>query len=341
MNAFYLFSINRIPVFIQPWYLLLLAFFSFGQDLLTGVIFAGCVTVSLLVHEFGHATFAARYRLNPKVVLHGWGGLCAHDRAAKDSHDALIIAAGPAAGFVLGFACLGAYFLFPEFIATRPMLNQIVTTLVFINIFWSIFNILPLWPLDGGQLARLGALRIFRPVLAERIVHATAICIAILCALFAGLVLREGFMVLVCLLLGYENIKYLKTNRPAGAIRNRHTHSHKLLEKAWQALELSHYTEAARIGHQIRSEPNLTERLDGQAWEIITLATLLEGKLEDGLRYAKHAPETPRIIAARINAHLIQGELLAARHLSKTAAFRKLPIKVRQELARRFERVSD
>ena len=85
MNAFYLFSIRNIPVYVQPWYLLLLAFFGMRSDITSGLIFAACVTVSLLVHEFGHALVAARYRLNPTVILHGWGGLCAHERAEKDS----------------------------------------------------------------------------------------------------------------------------------------------------------------------------------------------------------------------------------------------------------------
>ena len=93
MNAIYLFSFRGIPVYVQLWYFLLLAFFCFGQDVQSGLVLAGCVTVSLLVHEFGHALVAAKYRLNPTVILHGWGGLCAHERAEKDTHDAFFFSA--------------------------------------------------------------------------------------------------------------------------------------------------------------------------------------------------------------------------------------------------------
>ena len=164
MNAIYLFTLRGIPVFVQPWFFLLLAFFAFGSDLTSGLIFAVCVTFSLLVHEFGHATVAAYYQLQPAVILHGWGGLCAHQRAKRDLHDAFIVSAGPGAGFALGIACILLQIVLPEsFLSTRPLVQFALFQLIFINIFWSLFNILPLWPLDGGQLFRLAGLRPVSP----------------------------------------------------------------------------------------------------------------------------------------------------------------------------------
>ena len=340
MNAFYLFSIRGIPVYVQLWYFLLLAFFCFRQDLMSGLIFAACVTVSLLVHEFGHALVAARYRLNPTIILHGWGGLCAHERAEKDSHDAFIVAAGPAAGFTFGFLVLGLLMTVPgEFLDTRPFLTNILVNLVWINIIWSFFNLIPLWPLDGGQLLRLAILRFVSPKTGERLLHSIGIFIAIACTLGAYIYLQNGFMMLISILLGYENFKQLRTHRPSGSIRKRYTHANSLLDNGWKALESAHYAEAARIGHQIRAEPSLTLSLDKKAWEIIALATLLQGEYDDGLRYAERAPDSPRLVAACINALLIQGKTESARRLSQGKAFRKLPLKVRKELARRFEAV--
>ena len=341
MNAIYLFSFRGIPVYVQLWYFLLLAFFCFGQDWQSGLVLAACVTVSLLVHEFGHALVADKYRLNPTVILHGWGGLCAHERAEKDTHDAYIVAAGPAAGFGLGLLTLAITLLIPpEFLVVRPLLTQVLMNLLWINIIWSIFNIIPLWPLDGGQLLRLAVLRFTTPQIGEKIVHGIGIGIAALYTLAAFVFLQNGFMMLICLLLGYENIKQLQSRRPSGSIRKRYSHANALLDQGWEALEATHYAEAARVGHQIRSEPNLTQSLDKKAWELIALASLLQGRYDEGLKFAEHAPDSPRLIAARINALLIQGKTESARRLSQTKAFRKLPMKVKKELARRFEAVS-
>ena len=109
----------------------------------------------------------------------------------------------------------------------------------------------------------------------------------------------------------------------------------------WAALEATHYDEAARIGHQIRAEPHLTKSLDKKAWEIIALAHLLKGELDEGIRLSSRAEPSPRLVAACINAHLIQGQLHEARELSRTKGFRKLPQNVKRELHRRFEAVSE
>lgn len=341
MNAIYLFSIRNIPVYVQPWYFLLLAFFGMRQSLTSGLIFAACVTVSLLVHEFGHALVAARYRLNPTVILHGWGGLCAHERAEKDTHDAFIIAAGPGAGFAFGLLNLGIVLAIPDdFLLVRPYLTEVLVNLVQINIIWSFFNMIPLWPLDGGQLARIGILRFTNPNTGERAVHILGLVIAGACTFAAWALLNNGFMMLICVLLGYENYKHMRSRKPSGAIRKRYSHANSLLDNGWKALESAHYAEAARIGHQIRAESSLSQSLDKKAWELIALASLLQGKYEEGLKYAEHAPESPRLIAACINALLIQGKTESARALSQTRAFRKLPLKVKRELARRFDAVS-
>ena len=169
MNAFYVFSFQGIPVYVQPFYFVLLAFFCLNNSLQNGLIFCACVTVSLLVHEFGHAMVAKYYRLNPTVILHGWGGLCAHERAEKDGHDAFIIAAGPAAGLAFGFISIATLFAIPNtFLETRPILESVLFNLVMINIVWSIFNLMPLWPLDGGQLTRLGILGLPLPQRAKK-----------------------------------------------------------------------------------------------------------------------------------------------------------------------------
>src|ERR1044071_1876737 len=138
MGGFHLFTLADIPVRMSPWYLFLLAFLTL-RDRASGLLFALCITLSLLAHELGHAFVARHYKLRPEILLHGLGGLTGHERARSDRQDALIIAAGPLAGLLLGGACLlASYVLTIESLALQMMLRQ----LVWINFFWSLFNLL-------------------------------------------------------------------------------------------------------------------------------------------------------------------------------------------------------
>ena len=83
----------------------------------------------------------------------------------------MISLAGPAAGFLLaGLTVLFVYLLggrmlinfgnFPFFYwpslppETSHPLQLIIFYLLFMNIFWGMVNLLPVYPLDGGQVAR-------------------------------------------------------------------------------------------------------------------------------------------------------------------------------------------
>ena len=163
MGGFHLFTLADIPVRISPWYVFLLAFLMTGNgDPAIGLVLAICITVSLLAHELGHALVARHFKLRPEILLHGLGGLTGHERARSDGQDALIIAAGPMAGFMLGAASLLALSFLPiESQGLQFFLYQLVRW----NFFWSAFNLLPMWPMDGGQLLRIGASKLFPPML--------------------------------------------------------------------------------------------------------------------------------------------------------------------------------
>ena len=174
MNAFHWFTFRGIPVFVHPMYILLLVMFGY-QNPLQGVLSAVCITVSLLVHEFGHALTARRLRHDPSIMLHGFGGLTARSRSGRDVEEAAIVAMGPAAGLALGLSV----FLLWQGLAQLSLLNmlgaRIITTLLYYCIVWNLLNLLPLWPLDGGQLLRLGTGRVLSPGTAARITHGVSL----------------------------------------------------------------------------------------------------------------------------------------------------------------------
>src|SRR3954451_20174863 len=146
MSGLHLFTLAKVPVWVSPWYLLLLVYFGMGNPK-AGIIFACTITLSLLVHEFGHALMAKRYKLGPQILLHGFGGLTGHQRAQTNGQDALIIAAGPFAGFMLALAAYGASYALYRTDIESDFLDLLLVQLVQFNLFWSVFNMIPMWPM--------------------------------------------------------------------------------------------------------------------------------------------------------------------------------------------------
>ena len=122
-----------------------------GEDFFYGLGFGIIVMVSILVHELGHAVAGRRLGLRPQeILLHGFGGLCRYDRAPRGLQGVLVSGAGPAAGLALGAIAL---VLGSTVVGMLPQwAGWVLGTVALINIFWSLFNLLPMLPLDGGHV---------------------------------------------------------------------------------------------------------------------------------------------------------------------------------------------
>lgn len=179
------------PVRVHPFFwvsTLLLGMGGGEADPVETLIWIGVVFVSILVHELGHAFMQRRYGGRPWVTLYGLGGLASCNDCDRSPRAQIIIAlAGPVAGFLLalvvvlltklsghaiGFARskdainlgaigvdrvliqpLMAFFAYFEPFASRP-LNHVLADLLQVNILWGLVNLLPVYPLDGGRIAR-------------------------------------------------------------------------------------------------------------------------------------------------------------------------------------------
>lgn len=155
------FELFRIPVRVHPSFWLLAAMLGWrnlqlpnGPILL--FIWVLAVFVHILVHEFGHALTARHYGWPPQVVLYGMGGFAAFHpgRGYTTGKHVLTLFAGPGAGFLLFLAIQLAW---PYVARLRPndFVVEFVSNLQTLNIVWGIFNLLPIFPLDGGQISRL------------------------------------------------------------------------------------------------------------------------------------------------------------------------------------------
>jgi stage IV sporulation protein FB len=141
----------------------------------------GCMFASILIHELGHIWMGQAFGSHGHIVLYGFGGLAIGSNRLYLRWQRIAVSfAGPLAGFaflggIFGFLWLWDPDGFPfyfwisawriglpiEFgdIAAMPKLQSalglfVIEILVFINLLWGLVNLLPVWPLDGGQISR-------------------------------------------------------------------------------------------------------------------------------------------------------------------------------------------
>lgn len=211
MNAFPIGRIYGLPIFANWSAVLILGFLvwsragsshaELAQALLSGLIFFG----SILVHELGHAFAGRRLGLAPQsILIHGFGGLCTYGRSPKAKEGLISAAAGPGAGLALGFLCLGLHAVLPDSVP-RP-LTQLLGDAIFFNLFWSVFNLLPMYPMDGG-MALWHGLRMKQPGgRAWRWTRNVSITTCILVAI-GGYLIGQTFMVIVAALVLMQNLQ--------------------------------------------------------------------------------------------------------------------------------------
>ena len=159
------FSIFGIPVSIQPffWITMVLLGASGGVDtpqaILELSLFALAGFISILVHELGHALTIKSYRVPTSITLQAFGGYATYPaRSLNRLQSFLVTAAGPALQLVLA--------LVAHVLINRLPFNEgifsFLKDLRWVSIAWALLNLLPVLPLDGGQLvnALLGPSRI-------------------------------------------------------------------------------------------------------------------------------------------------------------------------------------
>jgi Zn-dependent protease len=170
------FSLFGFPVRIHPWFWIMALFLSGLGAPMSVFLWIVAVLVCILLHELGHAVVMRAYGYRPSIVLYSFGGLAIPHAGAYGVRrpgpwgDMLIAFAGPASGFilaavlVLGLHFLGGYRLIilgsswrdfvPLVILPNLQLTLFLGDVFYITVMWGLLNLLPIYPLDGGQIAQ-------------------------------------------------------------------------------------------------------------------------------------------------------------------------------------------
>lgn len=148
---------GRITVTTEPFFWLMagLLGMSFGKGSPADIVmWAAVVAFSVLVHELGHAGVCLLWGSGADVVLHGFGG-ATRPRDLREFgtwRTAALNLAGCVAGGTLAAAALGVLVgLSVAKVVVPPVAKEVLVGLVEINIWFSIFNLLPIMPMDGGK----------------------------------------------------------------------------------------------------------------------------------------------------------------------------------------------
>lgn len=150
------FSLFRVPVAVDWWFWLATALLGGGAsahgpgDWTRVGIWMLVVFVSILVHELGHAIAGMRFGSTPSIRLHGFGGVTFLPGARfTRGQNIFVSAAGPAAGLLLGLLILAI----SKFVTDLPPLFGLAIAFgLYVNFIWTFVNLLPIQPLDGGQI---------------------------------------------------------------------------------------------------------------------------------------------------------------------------------------------
>ncbi len=176
------FSVAGFPIRVHPlfWLIAILFGSSAGSPakVLAWII---AIFVSITIHELGHAFALRRNGVESQIILHAAGGLTVPESvswggryanvAISPNQQIFISLAGPFTGFIFAAlllavsAALGGvivpnyifgfvpfpYVLFP---AGWEILTSFMMSLLWVNIFWGLINLMPVHPLDGGSITR-------------------------------------------------------------------------------------------------------------------------------------------------------------------------------------------
>lgn len=234
------FTVFGIPVRVHPLFWVIAFLFGFSaSNLLFTLLWVAAVFLSILIHELGHAFAFRRYGLRSSIVLHYAGGLTVPESVSWGSgwanialsprEEIFISLAGPFSGFLLaGVIVLGVIvsggsigvnwllgFIPLPTLRSFPFGGALVSGLLYIllsvNVFWGLINLVPVYPLDGGNVARF-ALMQYDPYDGVRKSLWVSVIAGALVALVGLIFFRSAYMALLFGYLAFQSYQSIQSH---------------------------------------------------------------------------------------------------------------------------------
>lgn len=192
-QSFKLFNFLGIPVELSVWFFLLFLFLPIPTVI--------AVFISILVHELSHAYVADRLGwMVSGVHIDLFSGSAAIDTNIHERDSIPVVAAGPISNLILAAISFLVAIVFP---------TTFFATMIVVNILLFLFNILPIYPMDGGRLLRDSLYLKLRDrrksVKISAIVSLITTCLVFVYALWTFSII----LMIFCLLFGYMSLRDL------------------------------------------------------------------------------------------------------------------------------------
>ncbi len=212
MGKIHLGSILGTTITLDFSFIILIVFFVLSDIQRVGARYAllwvPVLFLSILIHELAHAAMIGILGFGPShIVLEGIGGVTINERRARPWQDLFISAAGPLSSFLLAFA-IGLLLARVPYATRDPFLAALLPLLARANIWWGVFNLMPVVPLDGNGIVR-NFLRLF---LKERLAFVIAIWISMITGSILAILglLNPRWIFVSLLMVWYVRASYLQ-----------------------------------------------------------------------------------------------------------------------------------
>jgi len=197
-NAFKLFDFMGTPVYLKYWFFL---FLLFGIN--TFVTFF----IAVLVHELAHTFVAKKFNLPVStVVLDFLAGSAGIDTTYTPYGQTILVSvAGPLSNLILS----GLGWLLLNNGGSTTFMASFLVTFVSYNFILFLFNILPIYPMDGGKISKAICQWFTKPSIGRKISGVISVICSVLLLVFS-LYSSMYILAIFCLLfiyMGYTEIK--------------------------------------------------------------------------------------------------------------------------------------
>lgn len=244
---------GRIPIAIHPFFWLFAALIGWMNSgtIIGSLIWVAIIFISVLIHEFGHALTARAFKQEAKIQLVALGGLTSYEGPKlKFWQQFIIVFNGPLFGFFLFLAA--SYALRFDW-TQSPVIFAILKMTQLANLFWTVVNLLPVLPLDGGQLLRIAleaafGLKGYKAALLAGAILSSAIA----CYFF----LIQGFLIgAFFFLFAFQSFDLWRKSR-AATLSDRDDDLKQLIVEGEQAMIEGRKSDAQRLFSEVRQKTN-------------------------------------------------------------------------------------
>jgi Zn-dependent protease len=202
------FRIGPFPVRVYAWFFLTAAVlgqgYGFGWRMAAWIF---VVFVSVLCHELGHAVVGRAFGGHPEIHLQAFGGVTFPQfrKSPGPGRQFVLSVAGPLFGLFLGAVAFGLVSFFPP--ARGSPTEWTMGQFMWISVAWAIFNLLPILPLDGGQMM-LAAIEGVRRKPSVALASWISVAFSVVAAAAVWLLLSfQPFLLLFLGLFAYQNVQ--------------------------------------------------------------------------------------------------------------------------------------